>query len=157
MAQFAGSILLLWEGASSRWFNRLVLWMKASYQWANRRGDDPITLENVVPPRGASFFLDAFLMTVFFLPVGIMTWLTFFKPKSPFILWLNDDSRSNFGAIMLCLALIVIWLGGSAAVSFAGIYVFGWLAENLPSFPARLRIPAVALLAVGFHFALLAS
>jgi hypothetical protein len=70
-----------------------------------------------------------------------------------FFKWLETDAS----AIASNVVWILLVLGGFVAI-FVGIgnFIF-WLPEILPAFPTRLRIPAIALLVVGFHFTLLAS
>jgi hypothetical protein len=147
VAEFVASLLLLWNGADSERFRRFALWAQATKRW----GDTPGTQPEPPAPKGADLTLKVLVSGAGLFSMLLMVMLVWKNSH-----WLDDYVGESYWKGSFSLLLFFLsWMGVFFSICFSMWRLLGWLAE-VPSFPHRLKIPAIGLLIVGFHFALLA-
>jgi hypothetical protein len=156
-AQFVASILLLWDGAGSQWSKSFVLWVQATKKWANAPGN----VADSIQPRGANSVMQIYGFATLTIPGLLLYWAsTKFPGFRERLNWLDSisfSSQSHWLKSQLISALILAIYCTCWLPFFFGLAkFFFWLAE-LRKFPVKLKLPAIGLLILGFHFALLAS
>jgi hypothetical protein len=149
-AEIAATLLLLWDGMSSAWFTRFSEWIRAWDRWMNSSDSPYSSKPNAKEPFGG--------MIVYLLLTVTPLWLFLNEPRvartlDPWFTWCTANWVRVFFVFAPSMGLLSG--GGMFTCHFVIIKPIIKLC-NLPTLPRQLRIAAVCLLVLGFHFSLLA-